>query len=501
MSNIRVTYTGLLSFTIALLSVIFGIIFSLVLTRELSIEEYGTWGLISILLFYVSMLAPVVTFWITREITRNIESGKTAVLGSTFLSCGAIGIFILISYFMSSQTGTDQNIFILAAILIPAIFLNGVFTAINLGWKPHTISYGTLSFGLSQVIFVILFVLYFDFGIMGAIFANLLSYVVSNTILFKIAYKKLKNNLNKNFIKKWFNLSWLPLYPSLSILIDSLGIVIFTIITGSVIGLAFWTIAVVIASIISHSELISRAVYPKLLEGGSKNYLQTNISQLFYFSLLMTGFVIIFAKPTLFAMNPIYESAVWIVIIMALTNFFRVITNVSILNLSGMETVDIDKNASFKKYLRSQLFYPYSVRLIQTTISIIALTIGLILLIDYDVSNNNLLIFWALVYFFSQIPISLHLFNLMCKKSEIGLDQKIVLKYLLITIFSFGLTFVITEQFLEYDEEIFTFVPNLLFFVIIGIFIHIVISYFTASEIRLLIHDIVKEIRNKPSKP
>ena len=89
----------------------------------------------------------------------------------------------------------------------------------------------------------------------------------------------------------------------------------------------------------------------------------------------------------------------------------------------------------------------------------------------------------------------------MCKKSEIGLDQKIVLKYLLITIFSFGLTFVITEQFLEYDEEIFTFVPNLLFFVIIGIFIHIVISYFTASEIRLLIHDIVKEIRNKPSKP
>ena len=43
------------------------------------------------------------------------------------------------------------------------------------------------------------------------------------------------NSFNKIFIKKWFNLAWLPLYPSLSIMVDGLGIAIFSIITGSVI--------------------------------------------------------------------------------------------------------------------------------------------------------------------------------------------------------------------------------------------------------------------------
>ena len=501
MADIRVTYTGLLSFSIAILSVIFGMIFTLVLTRTLSVEEYGTWGLISGLLFYVSMLAPIITFWATRETARGIESGKTAVLASTFLSCGAVGIYILISFFMSNQTHTDENILILSIILVPSIFLNGIFTAINLGWKPHAISYGTLSFGVSQVIFIFIFIFYLDLGIAGAIFANFLAYIVSNTILFKFAHKKLKNNFNKILIKKWINLSWLPLYPSLSILIDALGIAIFALITGSVIGLAFWTVGIIIAGLISHSELISRGVYPKLLEGGNRNYLQNNISQLFYFALFMTGFVIVFAKPALFAMNPIYESAVWVVVILAFNNFFRVINNVSVLNLSGMETMDIDKNTTFKKYLHSQLFYPYSIKLIQATISIIILTVGLILLINYDVQNHTLLIFWALVYLFSQIPTTLYLFNLMYKKLEMKFNLKIILKYLVITIFSFGIIFMITEQFLEYNSELITFVPNLLIFAIIAVFIHVSISYITDSTIRQLIHDIVKEIKNKTSKP
>jgi hypothetical protein len=500
MSDIRVTYTGLLSFVIALLSVIFGMIFSLVLTRQLSTEEYGTWGLISGLLFYVSMLAPMITFWATRNTSRGIESGKTAVLGSSFLACISIGIYILVSYFMSDQVDTDQNILILSAILVPAIFFNGIFSAINLGWKPHTVSYGTFSFVISQVVFVIIFVFYLDLGIIGVIFANLFSYFISNTLLFVFAHEKLRNNFNKNFIKKWFSLAWLPLYPSLSIVIDSLGIIVFTLITGSVIGLAFWTVAVIIASIISHSELISRAIYPKLLQGGNRNYLQHNISQLFYFSLLMTGFVIVFAKPALFAMNPIYEPVVMVVVIIALNNFFRVITNISILNLSGIETIDIDEKATFRNYLHSKLFYPYSIKLLQTSISIVVLTIGLILLINFNVQGHDLLIFWALVYLTSQIPLSLYLFIMMKNKLEIKFDLIVILKYLAITIFSFGITFIITENFLEYDDEVIVFVPNLLFFVALGISIHIIISYVVDSSIRQLIYDIVKEMKNKHSK-
>jgi len=476
---------------------ILGVIFILVLTRQLSTEEFGTWGLINGLLIYVTMIGPIISFWATRETSRGIESGKTAVLGSTFLSCGSAIIYILIAYFMGSQTQTDQSVLVFATILVPAIFLNGVLTAINLGWKPHTISYATLVFGLSQVIFVMIFVFYLDLGVTGAILTNLFSYFISITILFIFAREKLRNSFNKIFIKKWFNLAWLPLYPSLSLIVDGLGIAIFSIITGSVIGLAFWTAAIVIPSIISHAGLISRAVYPKLLEGGSRNYLQDNISQLFYFSLLMTGFAITFARPALFAMNPIYETAVLVVVILSLRNFFLVISNISILNLSGIETVDVDKKANFKSYIRSQLFYPLSIRLLQTAISMVVLALGLLLLVNYNVQEIDLLIFWALITLISQIPLSLYLFILMRKKLEFKFNSMIVLKYLGITIFSFGITFMITEKFLEYNEQVFVFVPNLLFFAAIGISLHIVISYAVDSRIRQLIHDIVIEMKSK----
>ena len=44
MSNIRVTYAGLISLAIRLSSIITGLIFVLITTRELTQNEFGTWG-------------------------------------------------------------------------------------------------------------------------------------------------------------------------------------------------------------------------------------------------------------------------------------------------------------------------------------------------------------------------------------------------------------------------------------------------------------------------
>ena len=44
----------------------------------------------------------------------------------------------------------------------------------------------------------------------------------------------------------------------------------FTIITGSVVGLAFYGAAIIIAKLCDYAILLSNAVYPKLLEGNNK---------------------------------------------------------------------------------------------------------------------------------------------------------------------------------------------------------------------------------------
>ena len=76
MSSIRVTYSGLIGLVIGLSSVITGMIFILIVTRSLTPEELGTWGLVGGLITYVVILEPMISYWTQREIARDIDSGK-----------------------------------------------------------------------------------------------------------------------------------------------------------------------------------------------------------------------------------------------------------------------------------------------------------------------------------------------------------------------------------------------------------------------------------------
>ena len=148
MSNIRVTYTGFISFFAAIITVITGSVFTLILTRTLSQEEFGTWGLIGGITQYVLVFGAIITFWSTRDTARNIDSAKTAIFGNMIFSIIAVLLYIGISYFLGSEANLELDVLFFSVILIPILFLVGILTAITLGWKPHAISYGLFAFGI-----------------------------------------------------------------------------------------------------------------------------------------------------------------------------------------------------------------------------------------------------------------------------------------------------------------------------------------------------------------
>ena len=497
MTEIRVTYSGLISFIGGILSIITGLIFTFIITRSLSPEEYGTWGLINAIILYVFMINPVISYWSTRDTARDVPSGRTSVLSSMLLSIFAISVYVLVSYFMGYYTNVSQDILLTAAIIIPAMFLNAILITINLGWKPHAISYGTLAFGISAVPLAFLFIHHYDLGVTGIIFSVLIAYIISILILFQFAKEKIKNKFNKSYLKKWLKLSWLPLYPGIATLITGFDISIFTIITGSVIGLAFWTAAVVLPSMISHTSLISRAVYPKLLEEKSRDFVNENLTHLFYFGIFLTSLVITFARPGLYALNPIYEIAVPVVVIMAIEGFLTVLTNVFMLSLAGIENVDKFQNSTFRDYMRSKLFYPQTLRLIQTITYIGILTTGLLILADLENSNQDLLVYWAIIAVLTQAPLTIGLYRLLQKNLDMKIDAFRIFKYVLISIGVFGVTYVLMNQYLTYTDNLIDFLLNTLIFLVIGISLYVVITYFADSTIRKLVTSIIKELKTR----
>ena len=71
MPEIRITFTGLIAIVTGLITTVTGLVFVLIITRILDPVDFGTWGVISIMLLSVLQIEPIVSYWTTREISSG----------------------------------------------------------------------------------------------------------------------------------------------------------------------------------------------------------------------------------------------------------------------------------------------------------------------------------------------------------------------------------------------------------------------------------------------
>jgi len=486
----------MVSLTIGMLTAVTGLISLLVITRTLSPVEYGTWGLIGGLVVYPLLAANIISYWTTRETARNIPSGKTSIVSSGIFSVLGFSIFIVIAYLIGGQTDAEKETLLFASILIPFMFLNNTLIAINYGWKPHTISYGNLIFSITNIPSTLSFVYFLNMGVEGVILANLIAHIGSILVLIIYARNKLKNPFKIEFLKKWFRLSWIPLYPALIGKIFQLDVIIFPLITGSVIGLAYWTAAHSIQILVALAAQFTKSVYPKTLHGDDPKWLDENLTQLFYFMIPFASLTIVFAKPALFALNPIYEIAVPVVIFLALHTFVKNMGGILHLFLLGGEEVDLKKDNTFKDYVKSRLVFLPTLRLIKHSVYIGLLLIGLYVLIQNTYDILDLLVYWSLMALLVEIPYTVYLYLKTKKIHTLKIDYKAISKYVITSLVAFGLTYVLMEEFLIYYNSIFDFLPHLILFLMFGSGIYLSITYIIDLRTRLFLKAIIQEIKN-----
>lgn len=499
MSGIRVTYSGLISLAIGIFSVITGTAFTLIVTRVLSTSDFAIWNLIGGLIIYVIIGEPIISYWATREIARGVESGKTAVISSGIFSVAGVAIYLVISYALAEKLHLDSTIFFFGGILIPVMFLNRTLTAVNLGWKPQASSYGSLFFEITKIPAALAFVYFLHMGLYGAITATVIAYIASILVLLIYARDKIKNKLRADILKKWIRLSWLSFYPGSANIIWHLDAIIFSVLTGSVVGLAYYSVSQSISNIVANSSLMSQALYPKLLGGKNRQYLQENLTRFFYFAIPLTAMSIVYAKPALFALKPVYIIGLPIAIFMTVRTFFSSIYSIYSQSLTGIETVDIDQKSTFKDFVKSKLFFLPTILIIQYIIYIVTLTVGLFLLKPLQTNNVDLVIYWSIVSLTTQIPFTVYLHILTRRQFQHKIEWPLLLRYFLSSIGAFGLAYFLMDHFLNYKNEIFVFIPNLLLFVFLGVGCYLTITYLIDKRTRELIHSIINEILKKPA--
>ena len=495
MNDIRVTYSGLITLVLGMINVPLGFTFMLIVTRTLSTIEYGTWGLISGIIVYATIIEPVITYWTTREVARNENSGKTSVLSGWLFSLIGIIIYLISAYFISGKIDADQNVILLGSILIPLIFSNRVLHAITVAWKPQGTSYAQIIFGIIQIPTGFVLIYFLKLSTTGVIYSVAVAYGIS--IIFLLIYnkEKIRGRIKKEFIAKWIKFSWLTLYPALGGVILFLDVAIFSIITESVIGLAFWTASLAITTLIVNSGHISIAVYSKILQGKETKFMTDSLRHLFYFAILFTALVITFAKPGLFALNPEYASAELVVIVLAIQVFLYTIAGNMQDFITGTEKVDTNKKSTFKDYLKSKLFFMPTITLIQSSLYIILLTVMLLSMVSIIESQIELILYWAVIALIVQIPISVYSWTIFRKNFSVNLDIKNIGKYFISAIISFGITHVLINSFLEYNGAIIEFLPQVILFIIFSVIMYVGITIVIDSNTRILAKAIISEIK------
>lgn len=500
MSNIRVTYSGLISLAIRFLSLFTGLAFTLIVTRQLSEEEFGTWGLISAIIVYATIINPIINYWSTREIARGQESGKTAFVSNGIFSAGGMFVYIIIAFFVGLQSDAKLEILMLATILIPVLFINNSLNAINAGWKPHVVSYGFFTFELIKIPAGLVLVYFLQLGVEGAIYAVFLAYLASIGIQIFFGKEKLRGDFNVKYIKKWIRLFWLPVYRGIPGIIGLSDIVIFSIITGTVVGVAYFTAAKTVGYFVNYTRSFTTGLYPKLLESGKTEYLQETIIHLLYFAFPLIALSISISRPALFVLNPIYEIASPVVIILSIRALITTLNMTFFEALQGIEKVDIKETSTFRDYIKSKLMLFPSFQLVRHGVYVGGLVL-LLSFIDYNEGNQiEIIIYWALVGLIVEIPLFIYILNLVRKNFVLKLEKLTLLKYLIASITSFGFMYILMEKYLVYENKLFEFLPNLVIFIIIGIGGYLAITYVIDNRTKILIKSIINEITRKYSK-
>ncbi|MEM2080365.1 MAG: hypothetical protein QW104_06765, partial [Nitrososphaerota archaeon] len=139
---IRLRYTGLVAFLARIGSIFTGLAFTVLVTRNLSVSEFGLWQYISILCSYLLFPNALINYWSTRFTARGYNVGKTHVCLSASFSFAALVAFLAISVWGSRDLTADVSVFFLASLTIPFLYLSQALEALAYGHRPELPQYG-----------------------------------------------------------------------------------------------------------------------------------------------------------------------------------------------------------------------------------------------------------------------------------------------------------------------------------------------------------------------
>jgi len=371
-SAIRLQYSGFVIFAGKMFSVATGLAFQYMIARSTTAQEYGVWFNINDLLAYFTLLAGILPFWVMRFVARAEEGAvKTGVFANFMISVAAALIYASIVPLMVSALGVHEYVYLylLVSLQIVEAHLNNAFEACLRAKKPQALGYGAFIGEIVKVSLGYLLIFKFQRSLEGAIISIILALGVQIVYYGKLLAEELKQSIRWAYIREWLKGSLVNVYSALGNQIAAfIFIMLFTY--GGEAARGNYGAAAQIANIITYSNFLAFALYPKLLAKNDSRDIPTSFKTVLMFAIPMTVGVLVMPDLYLAILKEEYMKASQVLIVLAVDAFVATLSTIFSFVLFGLEKIDEGARISLRELFKSRIFMAYSLSYIHSAITI-----------------------------------------------------------------------------------------------------------------------------------
>jgi len=380
--DIRFQYSGFVIFAIQIFSVVTGLIFTLLLTRNMTADQYGVWTNIFDYIAYFTLFSGVFPFWATRFVARKmpgaIKTSTIAQLISSLIFMAAYFPIIYLIYTLAIAPAIKTQvppvdwlpIFLIAGLYIVTFYMITVFEAILQPKRPQTLGYGLLIEEIVKVSVALILILGFHQLFLGAILALVLSCFVQVGYYVWLLRDDFKGEANWSYLKEWFKGSTVLAFNAVGSQLLSFVYILLFFYGGSDTR-AYYQAAGSFTAIIGYSISLSIALYPRLLSKScSKEQVGTSFRTVMMLGIPLAAITIVMSYSFLTVLKVAYGVAWPVLVALSIYTLFGLVTSFYSNCVMGVEGFDAEGKISLRRLLKSKIFIVFALPYLQAAIAV-----------------------------------------------------------------------------------------------------------------------------------
>ncbi|MGE5575337.1 MAG: hypothetical protein ACM3UL_04305 [Ignavibacteria bacterium] len=372
-NQIRLRFSGFVLFTTQVLSLITGLVFTLLLTRSMSTEQFNIWTNIFDYTAYFLLFNPVLPFWAIRFIARGKEGAiKTSVSAQLTIALASTIIYFPTIVLISKAIGTSSYlpIYLIAGLYILTFYSITICESVMQCIKPQFVGYGLMIEEIVKVTIALVLILGFKQLFLGAILGLVVSCVVQVFFYLYILRSYLKQKVHWEYLKEWVKGSPAIAYNAIGGQLMSF-VFILLFLYGGPGARAYYQAALTFTVIISYANSLAFALYPKLL-AKSCNDEQVGVSfrTVMMLAIPFATITMVMSMSFLTILKMDYSVAWPVLIALTVDTLIVIISTFYSSCVMGVEGFDAEGKIAFRKLVRSKIFKLFTIPYIQAAIAV-----------------------------------------------------------------------------------------------------------------------------------